>query len=88
LKFADDTKIAAVVSDKDVVDQLQVDLLNLYKWPCDCQMLFNVDKCKVLHFGGKSMDSRCVYTLGASVIKPASEEKDLGVIVRESLKSS
>ena len=34
------------------------------------------------------MDSRCVYTLGASVIKPASEEKDLGVSVHESLKSS
>jgi len=36
----------------------------------------------------KNTDSRCVYTLGPSVIKPASEEKDLGVIVHESLKSS
>jgi len=54
LKFADDTKLAAVVSDKDGVDQLQVDLVNLYKWPCDWQMLFNVVKCKVLHFGGKN----------------------------------
>ena len=56
LKFADDTKIAAVVSDKDGVDQLhmaEMDLVNLYKWSCDWQMLFTVDKCKVLHFGGK-----------------------------------
>ena len=50
LKFADDTKLAAVVSDKDGVDRLQMDLVNLYKWSCDWQMLFNVDKCKVLHF--------------------------------------
>ena len=77
MKFADDTKIAAVVSDKDGVDQIQMDLVNLYKWSCDWQMLFNVDKCKVLHFGGKNMDSRCVYTLGPIVIKPASEEKEL-----------
>ena len=37
---------------------------------------------------GKNKDSRCVYTLGLSVIKTASEEKDLGVTVHESLKSS
>jgi len=35
LKFGDDTKLAAVVSDKDGADQLQMDLVNLYKWSCD-----------------------------------------------------
>ena len=51
LKFADDTKIyRAIYSEKDIC-KLQTDLRNLVAWSEDWQMLFNVDKCKVMHTG-------------------------------------
>jgi len=51
----------------------------LFDWSIDWQMLFNVEKCKTVHFGYKN--KRNSYYLGSSVIKSYIEEKDLGVIV-------
>ena len=50
LKFADDTKGIHKVDNKDDADKLQNDLDKLYQWSCDWQMLFNLEKCHVLHF--------------------------------------
>jgi len=50
LKFADDTKIYHKIrSDYDIAN-LQSDLCNLISWSKEWQMLFNVEKCKVMHF--------------------------------------
>jgi len=49
-------------------------------------MLFNADKCKVLHFGYNNMSN--IYTLGDEVIHWENEEKDFGVIVSDTLKQS
>jgi len=51
-------------------------------------MLFNVEKCTVLHFGHNNDVNKCSYTLGPNVIKAADNEKDLGIIVHQSLKST
>ena len=52
LKFADDTKIYRTIqSEEDILCKLQTDLCNLVAWSEDWQMLFNVDKCKVMHMG-------------------------------------
>ena len=51
LKFADDTKVFRVVPTKNDIYRLQQDLLNLCNWSQDWLMLFNVDKCKVMHIG-------------------------------------
>ena len=50
-KFADDTKLFGEVSSQDQVGKLQSDLRKLSQWSEDWLMLFNVDKCKVMHFG-------------------------------------
>ena len=50
-KFADDTKIGRAVATEDEVQLLSVDLKNLAKWAIDWQMLFNVEKCAVMHIG-------------------------------------
>ena len=68
--------------------QLQNDLHNLYHRSCDWQMLFNVEKCKVLNFSYNNDDSKCTYTLGLNVIKAGDNQKDLGIIVHQSLKST
>ena len=34
--------------------QLRADLGKVYNWSEDWQMLFNFDKCKIIHFGNKN----------------------------------
>ena len=52
----------------------------------DWQMLFNIDKCKTLHFGYNNVNNE--YMLGNEIIKSCDEERDLGVIISRTLKSS
>src|SRR5215831_6184977 len=49
-------------------------------------MLFNVDKCAVLHLGKNNKNFQ--YFMGASEIMSVEKEKDLGVIIDRSAKSS
>jgi ribonuclease P/MRP protein subunit RPP40 len=51
LKFADDTKLLARVGSEEDRDRLRQDLIELFKWSEDWQMLFNLDKCTVMHLG-------------------------------------
>ena len=51
LKLADDTKLIARVGTVQEVERLRDDLRKLFQWAEDWQMMFNVDKCSVLHFG-------------------------------------
>ena len=51
-KFTDDTKIGRLVATED--DDVKLprdDLKNLAKWAVYWQMLFNVEKCVVMHIG-------------------------------------
>ena len=50
-KFADDSKVLRKVEDEEDQRRLQEEINNLCKWSEDWQMLFNAEKCKVLHFG-------------------------------------
>src|SRR6267154_1675724 len=65
---------------------LKDDLKSLYQWSEDWQMLFNVDKCKVMHFGANN--SKETYSINNTILKEVQEEKDLGVIVQNNLKVS
>ena len=49
-------------------------------------MLFNIGKCKSLHFGYSNAKS--TYKLGGDIVKVEDEEKDLGIVVTRALKSS
>ena len=51
LKFADDAKVKSSVQNKEEVDKLKEDLSKLFQWSVDWQMLFNIEKCKVMHIG-------------------------------------
>jgi len=51
LKFADVQKFIIVYSHpRSDIETFQSDLHKLVEWSKDWQMLFNTDKCKVLHF--------------------------------------
>ena len=90
-KFADDSKVLRQVESEEDRLALQADIDSLFKWSEDWQMLFNASKCKVLHFGKRN--PRFNYTMGGyapagTVLQVDTEEKDLGVVVHESLRPS
>ena len=85
-KFADDTKVARGVSNDREVDILREDLCNIFQWSVDWQMLFNLDKCTVMHLGSKN--PQCEYKMGNNILKKSKQERDLGVIIDSSGKST
>ncbi len=58
----------------------------MYEWSKDWQMLFNTEKCKVLHLGRENR--KYDYYLGEGLISETEEEKDLGVLINKNLNPS
>lgn len=83
-KFADDTKVYSTVSTIDHINRLQLDLRNLFDWSVEWNMLFNVSKCKVLHFGKNNVNAE--YSMGGVILEAVKIEKDLGVMIQDDLK--
>lgn len=86
LKFADDTKIFGTSCDIHQRRKLQDDLNALFHWSTEWQMLFNVDKCKVMHFG--KHNAQYDYTLNNKPLVKVTEERDLGIVISGDLKVS
>ena len=84
LKFADDTKVFGTVIDEDDRAVLQEDLQKLSEWADSWQMEFNVEKCKVMHFG--SRNNKFNYSIRGKQLEVVSVERDLGVIIASNLK--
>jgi len=84
LKFADDTKMARTVGNRENIQELRSDLEKLHQWSQDWQMPFNVSKCKVMHIG--SRNSQAEYHLGAKKVSETAEEVDLGVLINNKFK--
>ena len=82
----DDTKIFGRVNTLEQHTQLQDDLNTLLQWSKDWQMLFNTDKCKVMHFGRNNL--MMDYTLDNKSLNVVQEEKDLGIVISHDLKAS
>ena len=85
-KFADDTKWAMVVETDADRMVFQQGLNDLFQWSIEWQMLFNVDKCHVIH-AGKS-NNGFEYTMGGKVLEEVEFEKDVGVLIHRSFKPS
>ena len=79
LKFAYDTKVIKVIDDHHCHADLQNDIKGLEKWAKLWQMQFNVDKCKMMHFGFNN--TRHTNTMNNKKLQTVSEEKDLEVII-------
>jgi len=84
LKFADDTKIYRTVTNQEDGQRLQKDLDTVGTWAVRWQMKFNVEKCKVLHYGRNSIG--CQYKMYGQPLAEATAEKDLGVVFSNNLK--
>ena len=85
-KFADDTKWAMVVETEEDRRQFQQGLEALMEWSREWQMLFNVDKCKVIHAGTRNQGFK--YEMGGNELEEVEFEKDVGVLIHKSLRPS
>jgi hypothetical protein len=86
LKFADDTKIFNSVSNEQDHERLQDDLNSVVAWSHNWQMEFNLTKCKVLHVGKSNQHFQ--YVMDNKALDSTKEEKDLGVVMADSLRSA
>ena len=85
-KFADDTKVGRVVETEDQRDELQAAISKLEQWSQEWQMLFNASKCHILHLGNGN--KKFEYVMDGQVLEAVEFEKDVGVLVHQSLKPS
>ena len=49
--FADDCKLLGKIEKDGDLQGIQEDINSLQSWSKTCQMSFNYEKCKVMHFG-------------------------------------
>ena len=87
--FADDTKLWQRIRSESDSGSLQHDIDNLDAWSNKWQLKFNPAKCTVMHVGHR-MDTKYYIGDGTGrvLIKPAVEERDLGVHFSQDLKPS
>ena len=77
LKFADDMQMVGMVGIQEEIDLSRKDLKNLVGWAREWQMLFNLDKCKVMHIGRNNEMAK--YEMNGKELIAVDEEKDLGI---------
>ena len=78
MKFADDTKTCCVANNLEDCHILQQQLNKLFEWSIEWQMLFNMDKCKVIHLGHNNLQYN--YTIKRKNLKKTEFEKTLEYI--------
>ena len=83
-KFADDTKMGCGVDTEEEADVLRRDIGRLQRWAGEWQMMFNTEKCSVMHMGKNNKEFQ--YEMGGILLRNSEEERDLGVIVNSSTK--
>ena len=79
--FADDTKLYNSTGNFNLLSD---DLNALVSWSNRWLLPFNVDKCKILHYG--KHNEGYLYYMDGSVLSEDSSIKDLGVIFQDDLK--
>lgn len=82
VKFADDNKVYSKVNNIEDQKLMQNDINMIIKWAQDWGFYLNVDKCRILQFGGKEDFNYHMYNI---IVKKENKAKDLGVIVDNKL---
>ena len=86
LLYADDVKIWRVLNDEDDPDALQEDLDRLINWSETWQLPINRSKSTYIHIGNELRTN--AYHMKGVLLNVTKQEKDLGVLVSDSLKTA
>ena len=68
----------------DKENTVQLDLTNLVDWSKNSQQPFNAKKCKAMHLG--TNNPKLAYQMNGHTLENTSSEKDLGVLIDDSMK--
>ena len=85
-KFADDTKWARIIESEEDRKIFQAGIDGLARWSRDWQLLFNEEKCKIMHFGTNNQNFK--YSMNSKELGEVEAEKDVWVMVTTSLMPS
>jgi hypothetical protein len=85
-KFADDSKIANKAVSQEDREVMQDCIDNLVEWSEKWGMVFNTEKCKIMHFGSGNPEFN--YTMSGCTLSSVEEERDIGVLINKDLKPS
>jgi ribonuclease P/MRP protein subunit RPP40 len=85
-KFADDTKQANKIRNQADADSFQISLNKLLDWSKTWGMLFNIDKCKILHCGRNNPKNE--YYMDNIKLGTVESERDIGIRITSNLKPS
>ena len=83
--FADDAKLLRKITNGDDCNKLQEDLDEIHDWSRKWEMEFNKKKCHALRVGKSKNRPVKVYRMGEANIDTVKEEKDLGIIIQDTL---
>ena len=83
--FADDAKLLKVIKSQEDCRELQKDIDKIHAWSLRWKLKFNVKKCHILEIGRSKKRPTWNYTMGDKVMEKRKEEKDLGVIIQDTL---
>ena len=80
-------KCARVVESEEDRRNFQDGVDGLARWSQDWQLLFNVGKCKIMHFRAKNKNL-FKYTMNSQEMEEVDMEKDVRVLVTANMKPS
>ena len=83
--FAHDAKLLRVIKSQADCMEIQRDIDKIHEWSKRWKLEFNAKKCHVMEMGKSKTRPTWEYKMGEEVIMKSREEKDLGVIVQDSL---
>ena len=83
--FADDAKLLRVIRNQNDCMELQRDIDKIYEWSKRWKLEFNAKKCHVMELGKSKRRPEWEYKMGEEVIMKSRKEKDLGVVIQDTL---
>ena len=83
--FADDAKLMRVIKNQRDCEELQNDLDKIHEWSQQWKLEFNTRKCHTMEMGKSKRRPTWEYKMGGVNILKSNEEKDLGVMIQDTL---
>ena len=83
--FADDAKLLRIIKSHEDCKELQRDIDKIHEWSQRWKLEFNAKKCRVLEIGKSRRRPSWDYRMGGEQIIKSKEEKDLGVIIQDTM---